>query len=194
MNSHILNDRSSALSLLQTRRSTKPRLLAAPGPSAEQLREILKIASRVPDHGKIVPWRFVIIQDRDAFAKALMDLTTDADPEASSRDLEALASFAHHAPALVALLSTPEAHPQVPQFEQELAVGSVGLGLLLAATALGFASSWRTGRAALVPGIAEALGVPGGQVAGYFFFGTAAEPVAERRRPDMDAITIDWKG
>lgn len=194
MNARTLNDTSSALSLLKTRRSTKPRMLVAPGPDDDQLQQILKIASRVPDHGKLVPWRFVIIRNRDEFAKQLTDLTAEAEPETSAHDLESLAEFAYRAPVLVALVSIIEDHEKIPAFEQELAAGSVGLGLLLAATALGFASSWRTGRAALVPGIADALGVPGGKIAGYFFFGTSAEPISERRRPDMDTITSNWPG
>lgn len=192
MSSHILNDRTSALSLLRTRRSTKPRFLVAPGPDAAQLREMLKIASRVPDHGKLVPWRFVVIADREAFAKQLIDLAIEADPGAKSHEIEALANFAHRAPALVALLSVPDDRAPIPRFEQQLAAGSVGLGLLMAASAMGFASSWRTGRAAQVPGIAAALGHPGGTIAGYFFIGTAAEPIAERRRPNLDEITSRW--
>ena len=105
------NDRTTPLSLLATRRSGKPRDLVAPGPDAVQLDTMLAIAARTPDHGKLAPWRFVVIDDRDAFADLLHTAAKD-DPDAPDR--AALDQFARQAPTLVAVLSTPVRDSRIP--------------------------------------------------------------------------------
>ena len=103
----MLNDRSSILSLLKTRRSGRPRDLAEPGPSEAQLHEILSIASRVPDHGKLAPWRFVIVrkEDRGAFEQLLHRAYRVDHPEPGRLEIEASQRFAHQAPALIVAAS-----------------------------------------------------------------------------------------
>jgi len=191
MEQPLFNDRSTALSLCLTRRSGKARDMVSPGPTPAELQTILSAASRVPDHGKLAPWRFVVIADRDAFA-ALLERLYRADKPAPGRlELEALASFARQAPTLVALISMPrESH--IPRWEQELSAGSAAQSLLMAAHAMGFAGNWLTGAPAYLPGIADELGVPGGKVAGYFFLGTASRPLEERPRPLLDDIVSHW--
>ena len=166
MNPIDFNDRSSTLSLLETRRSGKARDLVAPGPDADQLRQILAIASRVPDHGKLAPWRFVLIEDRAAFSALLTRLYKSQKPDAGRLELEAMDSFARAAPTLVALIALyREGH--IPAWEQELSAGAAAQNLLLAAHAQGFVGNWLTGAPAFLPGIADELGVPGGRVAGF---------------------------
>lgn len=185
------NDRSTALSLLETRRSGKARDLVAPGPDADQLARILSIASRVPDHGKLAPWRFVLIDDRDSFAELLSRLYAAQKPDAGRRELEAMEAFARQAPVLVALISLHR-EGSIPAWEQELSAGAVAQNLLLAAHALGFVGNWLTGAPAFLPGIADELGVAGGRVAGFFFLGTAARPLEERPRPALSDIVLKW--
>ncbi|USI73862.1 nitroreductase family protein [Sphingomonas morindae] len=186
----MFNDLSSPASLVASRRSAKPRDLVAPGPDAAQLRRILAAAMRVPDHGKLAPWRLVVIgaDRRDAFAALLKQCYRADKPDAAPRELEALDQFAHQAPVLVALLSTPAPASAIPLWEQELSAGAAGMMLLTAAHAEGFAGGWLTGWPSYGPGVAEGLGHPGARIAGYFFLGTPARPLEERPRPDYDAI------
>ncbi len=185
------NDRSTPLSLSLTRRSGKARDMVAPGPTSAELDSILTAASRVPDHGKLAPWRFVVITDRDAFAALLGRLYRAEKPAPGRLELEALATFARQAPALVALVSAPrESH--IPRWEQELSAGAAAQSLLMAAHAMGFAGNWLTGAPAALPGIAEELGVPGGRIAGFFFLGTPSRPLEERPRPALEDIVLRW--
>ena len=193
MNLFTLNDPSSPLSLLRSRRSAKARTLSAPGPDAAELADILAIASRVPDHGKLAPWRFVVIDHRDAFAALLQRLWRAEYPESAATDLAALDRFAHEAPTLVTLLFQPQPGP-IPVFEQQLSTGAAGMNLLLAAHGLGYAGCWLTGARATLPGLADALGVAGGQVAGFFFLGTPTVPPAERLRPAPEDVVLHWRG
>ncbi|WP_199554733.1 nitroreductase family protein [Sandaracinobacteroides hominis] len=185
------NDLSSPLSLLLTRRSGKARDLVAPGPGDAELATILQAAARVPDHGKLAPWRFVVIRDRTAFADLLERLYRAEKPFAGRLEIESLQQFARQSPVCVALFSLPrESH--IPLWEQLLSAGAVAQNLLLATHALGYAGNWLSGAPATMPGIADALGVPGGTIAGYFFLGTAAKPLEERPRPNMPDIVRNW--
>lgn len=193
MTKPAFNDCSTPLSLLLTRRSGKARDLVAPGPTPQQLDTILGAAARVPDHGKLAPWAFVVIEDRAALTGLLQRLYQADKPEAGRLEMEAMAAFAQQAPALVAVVFTPrESH--IPLWEQQLSAGAVAQNLLLAAHALGLAGNWLTGAPAYLPGIAEALGYPGGRLVGWFFLGTPAKPLEERPRPDLSAITSHWRG
>lgn len=185
------NDTSSALALMLSRRSGKARDLIAPGPNATELATILKAASRVPDHGKLAPWRFVVIRDRPAFAQLLERLYRDDKPEAGRLEIEAMHSFAHQAPCLVVLVSFPRPS-HIPLWEQQLSAGASSMALLVAAHASGFTANWLTAAPAYLPGMADALGVPGGTVAGYFFIGTPTKPLEERPRPDLEEIVGYW--
>ncbi|MFA7440592.1 MAG: nitroreductase family protein [Sphingomonadaceae bacterium] len=183
----IFNDRSSALSLLRTRRSGKARDLAAPGPDAAQLETILSTASRVPDHGKLAPWRFVVIEQRERFAGLLTRLATEARVDMGKLERNFFSEFAHQAPVMIVLLSTP-VEGKIPLWEQQLSTGAAAQNLLLAAHALGFTANWLTTAAADVPGLADALGYPGGKIAGFFFIGTQTRPLEERPRPELAQI------
>ena len=144
----MLNDRSSILSLLETRRSGKPRELAGPGPTAAELERILTIAVRVPDHGKLTPWRLVLIGDdqRDELAQLLHRALAEEDLDAGSAHHAAEDEFAHYAGQLVVLISAPVENHKIPIWEQQLSCGTVGMNLLLAAHALGYVAGWVTGR------------------------------------------------
>ena len=136
----MFNDTHTPLSLLLSRRSGKPRDMVAPGPDAEQMATILSAASRVPDHGKLAPWRFVTVatDQRDTLADLLVTAYRAEKPEAGKLELDAMVQFAQQAPALVVVLSSPVSSSKIPLWEQELSVGAACMQLLNAAHALGF--------------------------------------------------------
>jgi nitroreductase len=191
----MFNDPTSPLSLLRTRRSGRPRDLAGPGPDAAQLDEILRIAARTPDHGKLFPWRFVRVAraQRPAFAAMLDRAYRSGRPQPARLELEAVERFAHQAPELVIVLSSPKESLKIPQWEQELSCGAVCMNLLHAAHAMGFAGGWVTGWAAYSQIVHDALGAgPRERIAGFFFIGTPAAPLEERPRPEPASVVSDW--
>src|ERR671920_971035 len=143
----MLNDRSSILSLLETRRSGKPRELVGPGPTRGEMERILTIAARVPDHGKLHPWRFVTVANdqRDAFAALLREALAEHDPSATIAHHQKEDEFAHYAGQLVVLVSAPVPGHKIPVWEQELSCGAAGMNLMLAAHAVGYLAGWVTG-------------------------------------------------
>jgi nitroreductase len=192
----MLNDLASPATLLATRRSGKPRDMVAPGPDAAQLHRILSAAMRVPDHGKLVPWRFVVIdaEARAAFAAMLLETFRAERPDPKPAEIDKLDQFARQAPTLIAVLSTPVAGGAIPLWEQELSAGAACMTMLLAAHAEGFVGGWLTGWPATSAAVAERLGHPGARIAGFLFLGTAGRPPEERPRPDFDTIVSHWRG
>jgi nitroreductase len=192
----MFNDRSSLLSYLATRRSCRPRDLVEPGPDAAQLRQILEIAARTPDHGKLFPWRFVHVaqERRAAFAETLHSAYRAGKAEPPARlEVESVQRFATQAPELVVLLSSPLEGHKIPVWEQELSCGAVAMNLLHAASALGFGGGWVTGWAAYSPAVLEALGGrPPERVAGFFFLGTGGGELEERPRPALEDLVREW--
>ena len=194
----MLNDPTSTLSLLSTRRSGRPRDLVAPGPDAEQLRRIFEIGMRAPDHGKLAPWRFIHVgQERRGDFHALLERAYRAEqsPEPARLELEAVHRFAHQAPELVILVSSPVEATKIPVWEQELSAGAAGMNLLLATHALGFAGGWVTGWAAYSPEVRRGLGLRDQErIAGFLFLGTPGVPLEERVRPAFDQVVREWDG
>ncbi|WIA55586.1 nitroreductase [Sphingobium sp. WTD-1] len=190
----MFNDLSSPLTLLQTRRSGKPRDLIAPGPDDAQLRQILEVALRTPDHGKLAPWRFVIVpQDKREKLAALLETAYRAEkPEAGRLEIEAMHQFAHQAPTLVVALSKPVAGSKIPVWEQELSAGAAIMNLLHATHALGFAGGWLTGWPSFNDDVRDAFGSADERLAGFVFIGTPSRALEERPRPDYDDIVSTW--
>ena len=191
----MLNDISSALALLDTRRSGKPREMVAPGPDAAQLDHILAIGARTPDHGKLAPWRFVIVapEQRDALAALLAKALPDAIPDPNPTHYAKAREFAHQAPSLVVLLAAPVADHKIPLWEQQLSVGAVGMNLLLATHALGFVGGWITGWPAYSQQVTAALCQPGERIAGFFFLGSPGQEQDERPRPALADVVRHWQ-
>ncbi|MDT9598278.1 nitroreductase family protein [Sphingosinicella rhizophila] len=190
----MFNDLSSTLSLLKTRRSGRPRDLVDPGPGPEQLRDILAIAARTPDHGKLAPWRFVHVrkQDRDAF-RAVLEQAYRADKQDPGRlEIEAVHRFAHQAPELVIVLSSPVEDSKIPVWEQQLSCGAACMNMLLAVHAMGFAAGWVTGWAAYSDDVLRMFGRGQERIAGFIFIGTPATALEERPRPAMDYVVSEW--
>lgn len=190
----MFNDLSSPLALLQTRRSGKPRDMIAPGPDDAQMRQILEVALRTPDHGKLAPWRFVIVPDdrRDALASLLETAYRAEKPDAGRLEIEAMHQFAHQAPTLIVALSSPIAGSKIPLWEQQLSAGAAIMNLLHATHALGFVGGWLTGWPTFNADVRNAFGHKGEQIAGFIFIGTPGKAQEERPRPDYDAIVSAW--
>lgn len=191
----MLNDRSSMLSLLQTRRSAKPRELVGPGPTPEELEQILTIATRSPDHGKLFPWRLVAVaaDQRDAFAAVLQAALAQDLPDATDAHRAKEDEFAHYAGQLVVLISAPVENHKIPVWEQELSCGAVGMNLLLAAHALGYVAGWVTGWRAYSEGVRSAFCAPGERIAGFIFIGHAGRELEERPRPPLATVSRSWQ-
>lgn len=177
------------LDLLLSRRSGSAKAMTGPGPTPDQLGDILKCAARVPDHGKLFPWRFIVFEG-DARARAgdiLAEVT--AAEGVHDRQVEEERGRFLRAPVVVGVISTAREMIKIPMWEQELSAGAVCQTMLIAATALGFAANWLTEWYAFHPQVKERLGLkPGERVAGFIYIGHPALPLEERPRPDMDAI------
>ena len=190
----MLNDRSTPAAFLATRRSGKPRDLVAPGPDTDELAAMLTIAARTPDHGKIAPWRFVVVgaERRAALAALLTDTCRAEKPGASAAEIAGLEQFAHQAPTLVVVLSSPRPDSPIPIWEQELSAGAACMNLLHAAHAAGYAAGWLTGWAAFSEGVRDAFGTAPERIVGFVFIGTPSRPLDERPRPAIDRIVSHW--
>lgn len=191
----MFNDLSSPLALLQSRRSARPRDLVAPGPDAVELREILTLAMRVPDHGKLHPWRFVHVpqNERATFAELLDRAYRANNPEPGRLELEANERFAWQAPELVVALFSPTEGHKIPVWEQELSCGAACFNLELAALARGYAVGWVTGWAAYSPTVLAAFGAAPERIAGFLFLGTSGAELEERMRPDYEEVVSVWR-
>lgn len=192
----MFNDRSSLLAQLATRRSGKARDMVAPGPDAAALDAILALAMRTPDHGKLAPWRFLIIGEgqRAALAALLRAAWIAEHPGAETQNLSALDQFAHQAPTLVVLVSAPVQPSAIPLWEQQLSAGAVAMNLIHAAHGHGFVANWLTGWAAYSPHVTAALGLGDGErIVGYVFIGTPSRPLEERPRPNPADLIGHWR-
>ena len=168
--------------------------MIGPGPTREQLEEMLTVAARTPDHGKLTPWRFVTIEDeqRDALATLLGEALSAEEPGAGTARHAKEEEFAHYPGALVVLVSSPTEGHKVPVWEQQLSCGAAGMNLLLAAHALGFVAGWVTGWRAYSPMVTRSLCEPGERIAGFIFIGQSAGEIEERPRPSLDEVVRSW--
>jgi nitroreductase len=180
-----------ALELLTTRRSFKAVELTGPAPSAAEIDTLLTVASRVPDHGKLTPWRFIVFEGearRDAgaaIAAAFRVKYPDAKPEHVEAERERLA----RAPLVVAVVSCAGPHVKIPEWEQVLSAGAAAMNLVLAANALGYGTSWITEWYAYDRGVLDALGLASHErIAGFIHIGRPPGTPEDRPRPPLDAI------
>lgn len=179
--------------LLMNRRSVVAKMMADPGPDTDSIKQILSAGMRVPDHGKLAPWRFIVLtgDDRAHFgnliAKALIE-----ENETSATVAEKMKGYATQGPVLIIAVSRVIDHPVIPKWEQELSAGAACQNMLVAATALGFASQWLTGWAAFSPAVMKGLGLNENErIAGLMFFGNHGEEPTDRRRPIFEE-QVTW--
>lgn len=184
---------SAALDFLETRRSRPPKTLKGPVPSRDELRRLLTIGARAPDHGKLEPWRFLVLE------KAALTRLAGTVPAAGERlgiepeKIDKAAAQFGDADLAVVVVASPRASDKIPAIEQTLSAGAVCMQLLNAALAAGWGAGWLTGWASHDPEWREqTLGLmPHEWIAGIVYIGTETSAPPERPRPDMDAIT-EW--
>ena len=186
-----------ALDLLKTRRSVKPAELTGPGPSASEIDTILTIASRVPDHGKLRPWRFIVFEGHgrlaagDKIASAFAAKYPDATQDQVDKERERLA----RAPLVIAVVSRAGEHKKIPEWEQVLSAGAAAMSLVFAAHALGYAANWITEWYAYDRGVLAALGLNDNErIAGFVHIGRPSEPPEDRPRPPLNEIATRFTG
>jgi nitroreductase len=186
------------LDLLSTRRSVKPDRLLAPGPSVEEIETILTIASRVPDHKKLAPWRFIVIEGAaraklgDVIAQVC---AAEEEMPPSEHRLATERGRLQRAPLVIAVVSRVMPHRSAPEWEQVLSAGAACFNLCLAANALGYGTSWITEWIAYSAGMRPALGLAENErIAGFIYIGTPAEQPEERERPKLADIASRWRG
>jgi nitroreductase len=193
-----LNHRApGAIDLLLSRRSGSAKAMSGPGPSAEEMRAILTAAARVPDHGKLFPWRFILFEGeaRTRFGAVLAECLKATEAGASEERLAMEHGRFLRAPVVVGVISRVREGIPIPVWEQELSAGAVCQTMLIAATALGFVANWLTEWPAYNPLVAERLGLlPGERIAGFVYIGQPALQLEERVRPDLDKIVSNYRG
>ncbi len=191
-----LNDLDDGtMGLLLTRRSGSAKAMGEPGPSADQLQTMLEAASRAPDHGKLFPWRFIIIAG-DARAKLGQVLVSALSPNEATPERVTLESQRFlRAPVVVAVVSRVREAIPIPEWEQVLSSGAVCQNLLLAAHAQGFVANWITEWCAYNPNVKDKLGLHSGErIAGFVYIGTSTAALEERVRPDLANLVSHFRG
>lgn len=182
---------AETLELLAQRRSSSPQTLAAPAPEGRELDDLLRLAARVPDHGKLFPWRFVLLRGpaKAELAARYEQLAKDRpDPEKAAGVL-----FKLKTPPLAVVVISRVSEGPIPAWEQLLSAGAVCQNLLIAATAMGYGGNWITDWYSYDPKATALLGLaPNEQVAGVVLIGTPTEAPLERVRPEIDQITSEW--
>ena len=183
------------LDLLKTRRSPKLRTLAEPGPTGAQLDELLTIAARVPDHGKLTPWRFILVQDgaRAKLGEVVASELSAKDPAAPAVKVEEVRTRFSSIPLTIVVVSSPREHPTIPRFEQELSAGALCMNLIIAAKAMGYGAVWLTDWFAQDGAVREELKVGAHErIAGFVYIGTSSEPREDRPRPVLAEIVSEY--
>lgn len=189
-NSDLNQPAPDAIALLLSRRSGSAKAMTGPGPTAAELEIILTAAARVPDHGKLFPWRFMVFEGeaRARVGKLLVEALAETEKMTDEKAAQEAARFLR-APVVVAVISRAREAIPIPEWEQILSAGAVCQTMLIASHALGYVASWLTEWYAYHPLVKERLGLkPGERIAGYIYIGKAALPLEERVRPDLAKI------
>ena len=180
-----------ALELLKIRRSVKPREMSGPGPSPAELETILTIGARVPDHGKLTPWRFIVFEGESRLraGRIIAGVFAAKHPQATEAEIEVETRRLTDAPLVIGLVSFTKAHPKVPAYEQELSAGASAMNIVTAATALGYGACWLTGWFAFDRDVLAGLGLkPEEKLAGFIHIGTVSKPSEDRPRPVLSEL------
>ncbi len=184
-----------ALELLKTRKSVSAAFLGLPGPNEGELAEILTIASRVPDHGKLTPWRFVVFAGdaRVDASKRLAALYAEKHPDADAKAVEEEARRLARAPLVIGVVWKPALHPKVPEWEQMLSAGNAAFNIVLASSALGYGAQWTTGWIATDADAGHILGLlPGERFVAFVHIGTPTASPGDRPRPALADAVSYW--
>lgn len=179
------------IDLLKTRRSVKPIEMTGPGPSPAELETILNVGARVPDHGKLVPWRFIVFEG-DARARAgdlFSAVFKEKNLAATADQVEVERKRFLQAPLVIGVVSRARPHVKIPLWEQELSAGASAMNIVTAANALGYVANWLTGWIAFDRDVLDALGLAADEkMAGFVHIGRTGRAPEERDRPSLDSI------
>jgi nitroreductase len=170
--------------------------MGAPGPTAEQLAEILRLAVRVPDHGKLSPWRFILWEGaaRAAFGDVMKARWQALHPDHGEQTLATVHGLFLRAPTVLGVVSAAQEHPKIPLWEQQLSAAAVCMNILHAATAMGLGCQWNTDWVTYDAEIGAAMGLaPHERLAGLIYLGTPTAPLEDRPRPDAAALLTRWQ-
>ena len=188
---------TDAQHLLRTRRSVKPIELAAPGPNGPDLDTLLTVASRVPDHGKLAPWRFIVFEG-DARQKAgdiFARIFRENRPDATDDQVAFERNRFTRAPLVVGVVSRAAPHAKIPEWEQVMSAGAAAMNLVTAAYAHGFSANWLTEWYAYDRRVLDALGLaPHERMVGFVHIGTPRQPPEDRPRPPLSEIVTRYRG
>ncbi|UVC11116.1 nitroreductase [Rhizobium sp. TH2] len=186
----------SLIEYLKTRRSMPAFQMKEPGPSKAEIEEILTLATRVPDHGKLAPWRFIVMRgdERQRISLALSKIARAEKPDLSEEMIKVEETRFTRAPVVIAVVSRAAPHVKIPEWEQLMSAGAVCLNMVISANALGYVSNWLTEWMAYSEKAYEIIGVkPGEKIAGFVHIGSTDFPVTERPRPELSKI-VTWAG
>ncbi|HWK95447.1 MAG TPA: nitroreductase [Pseudolabrys sp.] len=186
-----------ALELLKTRRSVKPIEMTGPGPSAAEIEALLTIASRVPDHGKLAPWRFIVFTGdaREAAGDKIAEVFSAGRPDATADQIEFERKRLSRAPLVIAVVSRAAPHAKIPEWEQQLSAGAACMNMLTAAHAMGYVASWLTEWFAFDRAAMTALGLAEQErIAGFVYIGKPTKAPEDRDRPKLDTIVTYYNG
>jgi nitroreductase len=186
---------NDTIALLKSRRSAGPMGLEGPGPTKDELDTLLTLAARVPDHGKLVPWRFIVFQGegREKAGEVIAKVFTRDNPDAPVKRVELERRRLAHAPLVIAVVSRAAPHVKIPEWEQVLSAGAACMSLSVAANALGFAATWITEWYAYDRRVLDAYGLaPHDKIAGFVHIGRAATRPDDRPRPSLAEIVTQF--
>lgn len=182
---------NDTIKLLERRRSAPPVLMRGPGPDAEQLRTLLALATRVPDHGKLAPWRFIVFEGdgRARAGEVLAEIFARREPRADAQRLELERGRFLRAPMVIAVVSRAAPHVKIPIWEQEMSAGACCMALTIAAVALGFRTAWMTEWCAYDREVLSRFGLAEHErIAGFIHMGRVDAEIEDRARPNPDAL------
>jgi len=181
----------NAMNLILSRRSGSAKAMTGPGPNPEQLRLIMAAGVRVPDHGKLTPWRYILFEgDARARMGAILAETVSSVPDISAERIEMERNRFMRAPVVIGVVSRVREQIPTPVWEQELSAGAVCMNLLTAAHAMGFVANWITEWYAYHPKVMEKIGLKATErIAGFVYIGQSAATLEDRPRPSVDSIT-----
>jgi nitroreductase len=186
---------NDTIELLQSRRSAAPVMLSGPGPTAEERDLLLAIAARVPDHGKLAPFRFIVFEGRarENAGAIIAERFAKANPDADESRIEAERKRLSYAPLVIGVVSRAAPHEKIPEWEQILVAGAVCMTLVIAANALGFATAWLTEWYSYDRDILDRFGLGANErMAGFIHIGRHAGPREDRPRPQLSELVTNF--
>jgi len=193
--SDLNNLDADTIDFLTTRRSTVARMIDGPGPGDEDLKRIMEAGMRVPDHGRLTPWRFIVIRGdaREKLGDVIAEAYKKNNPDAIEEQVEIEQERLTRAPVVIAVVSRVQKEHKIPEWEQILSSGAACQTMLIAAQSMGYAAQWLTEWYAYDANVKQAIGAESGdEIAGFLYLGNGTGELSDRARPAYDDIVSEW--